>query len=63
MKTIENSETEGVNFKLDNNEEILRNPVYQKCQFYPFRNQLIWHEKELQHKARHLEDKYDEIRD
>ena len=28
--------------------KILDNPVYQKMQFYPFRNQLIWKEKEEQ---------------
>ena len=47
--------------------KILDNPVYQKMQFYPFRNQLIWKEKEEQQKQGALDKKqelkYREVRD
>lgn len=45
--------------------KILDNPVYQKMQFYPFRNQLIWQEKEEQQKLDTLDnwqkDEYNKI--
>lgn len=67
MMTVEKNDFSLVgsqtNLKLDSDEQILRNPVYQKMQFYPFRNQLIWQEKEEQLKQKNMDDHYEAIKD
>lgn len=47
----------------ENDAAILHNPVYQQMAFYPYRNQLIWQEKEEQQKQKLMNDYYRTVRE